>query len=179
MRTNNIFIINNTLHKFKYLLFTITFYVIIFYGCYNSFLIHLPNKNYMWLLFCFIGIIALYIYFYKNFSFIIGFIMLIVFTIYDNSINKKVIEGNDFPSIMKSIEKESNDKGDRMEADAKKKKPPRNPCKSYIINRLQAAGINISNNSHNSDGAKGSTNSKMDDILSGHDDLVAPKIYRL
>jgi hypothetical protein len=105
--------------------------------------------------------------------------MLIVFTIYDNSINKKVIEGNDFPSIMKSIEKESNAKGDSMEADAKKKKPPRNPCKSYIINKLQAAGINISNNTYGSDDAKGSTKSKMDDILSGHDDLVPPKIYRL
>ena len=179
MRTNLIYIINNELYKSKYLLFIIAFYLGIFYACYNIFLIHLPNKNYIWLLFCFIGIIAVYIYIYKNFSFIIGFIMLIVFTIYDNSINKKVIEGNDFPSIMKSIEKESNAKGENMEADGKRNKPPPNPCKSYIVNRLQAVGINISNNSYNSDNAKGSTKSKMDDILSGHDDLVAPKIYRL
>ena len=96
-------------------------------------------------------------------------------------VNNKLIEGNEFSSMMKSIEKESNKQGDNMKkyAERNKGKQPNNPCKSYIINKLQEAGLTISNNTFNSENKKESTAAKMDSIMDGYDTLVAPKIYRL
>lgn len=180
MRLNIINIINNKLHTLKYINYTIIFYIIFFYTCYNLF-IYLRNKNYIMLLLYFVFFIVLYSY-YKNFTFVMGFVFLIILKIFniDNIIkNGRVIEGNDFSSVLAGIEDESQKKGDKMEEDSKKTKPPSNPCKSYIIDKVQQAGFKISNSSFNSQNKKSSAESDIDDILRGHDDLVAPKIYRL
>lgn len=181
MRVNIVDIINNKLHNFKYLYFTIIFYIVFIYTYYRLF-VYLLNKNYVMLLLYFIFFILVYT-FYKNFTYIIGFVFLIIFRIFniDTMINKKLIEGNDFSSIMKSIEKESNEKGDNMKKNAERNKgtQPNNPCKSYIINKLQEAGLTISNNTFNSENKKEITAAKMDSIMDGYDTLVAPKIYRL
>ena len=181
MRVNIVDIINNKLHNVKYLNFTIIFYIVFIYTYYRLF-IYLLNKNYVMLLLYFIFFILVYT-FYKNFTYIIGFVFLIIFRIFniDTMVNKKLIEGNDFSSIMKSIEKESNEKGDIMKKNAERNKgtQPNNPCKSYIINKLQEAGLTISNNTFNSENKKEITAAKMDSIMAGYDTLVAPKIYRL
>ena len=180
MRLNIINIINNKLHKLKYINYTIIFYIIFFYTCYSLF-IYLLNKNYIMLLLYFVFFIVLYSY-YKNFTYFIGFIFLIIFKIFniDNIIkNSRLIEGNDFSSVLAGIEDESQKKGDKMEEDSKKDKPPPNPCKSYIIDKVQKAGFKISNSSFNSQNKKASTASDIDDIVRGHHDLVPPKIYRL
>ena len=181
MRLNIVDIINNKLHNFKYLNFTIIFYIVFFYTYYRLF-VYLLNKNYVMLLLYFIFFILVY-NFYKNFTYIIGFVFLIIFEIFniDTMVNNKLIEGNEFSSMMKSIEKESNKQGDNMKkyAERNKGKQPNNPCKSYIINKLQEAGLTISNNTFNSENKKESTAAKMDSIMDGYDTLVAPKIYRL
>jgi len=180
MRLKLVDIINTKLHNFKYLNFTIAFYIIFFYTCYSLF-VYLLNKNYIMLLLYFVFFILLYSY-YKNFTYFIGFVFLIIFKIFniDNIINNnRVIEGNDFSSVLAGIEDESQKKGDKMEADAKKSKPAPNPCKNYIIDKVQQAGFKISNKAFDSKAKKGSTASDIDDILRGHNDLVAPTIYRL
>ena len=181
MRLDIVDIINNNLHKLKYLNFTIAFYIIFFYTCYSLF-IYLLNKNYIMLLLYFVFFILLYSY-YKNFTYFIGFVFLIIFKIFnfDTMVNNKLIEGNSFSSLMSSLEKETNAKGDNMKSTAENNKgqQPNNPCKSYIINKLQESGLNISNNTYNSDNAKVSTKVKMDSIMDGYNTLVAPKIYRL
>lgn len=181
MRLTIVDIINIKLHNFKYLNFTIIFYIVFFYTYYTLF-VYLQNKNYVMLLLYFIFFILVYS-FYKNFTYIIGFVILIIFRIFniDTMVNNKLIEGNEFSSIMKSIEKESNEKGDNMKKNAErnKGKQPNNPCKSDIINRVQEAGLTISNNTYNPQNKKESTASKMNSMLSGHNTLVAPTIYRL
>ena len=181
MRLDIVDIINNNLHKLKNLNFTIAFYIIFFYTCYSLFK-YLVDKNYIMLLLYFVFFILLYSY-YKNFTYFIGFVFLIIFKIFniDTMVNNKLIEGNDFSSMMGSIEEESNAKGDNLKEGAEKNKgkQPNNPCKSYIIDKLQEAGIKISNKTYNFDDAKVSAKSKMDSMLDGHDTLVAPIFHRL
>ena len=181
MKSNIVDIINNKLHNFKYLNYTIIFYIIFFYTYYRLFM-YLLNKNYIMLLLYFVFFILLYSY-YKNFTYFIGFVFLIIFKIFniDTSVNKKLIEGNDFSSMLSSIKKESNNIRDIMKSTAENKNgnQPNNPCKSYIITKVQDAGLNISNKTYNSDNAKASTKSKMDSIMDGHHSVVASKIYRL
>jgi len=182
MQPNIIYIVNNKLHNFKYWNYTIVFYAIIFYTFYRLFS-YLLNKNYTMLL-LYIIFFTLFYSHYKNFTYFLGFIMLIIFRIFniDTIINNNVIiEGNDFSSLMSTVEDKADKKGDKLKKDFKSNKPPPNPCKSYIINKLQEAGINISGAgaAFNSNDKKSSTQSKIDDILRGHKDLVPPKFYRL
>lgn len=180
MKLDIINIVNNKLHNFKYLNFTIAFYVIIFYTYYRLFM-YLIDKNYIMLLLYFIFFILVYS-FYKNFTYFIGFVILIIFRVFniDNMINNNIlIEGNDFSSLMNDIKAEANKKGDKLENDSKNKKPPPNPCKSYIIDKVQQAGINIANTSFNEAAKQGSAQDELNQLLTGHKDLVAPRIYRL
>jgi hypothetical protein len=108
--------------------------------------------------------------------------MLIIFKLFniDNIINNNVIiEGNDFPSLMNSIEADANKEGDDLENEFKNNKPPNNPCKSYIIDKVQEAVIKISNTTFNSQSKKSSTEAGIEDILRGHHSLVRPKIHKL
>jgi len=173
-------IINTKLHNFKYLNFTIAFYIVFFYTYYSLF-VYLLNKNYIMLLLYFVFFILLYSY-YKNFTYFLGFAFLIGFKIFniDNIIkNNRVIEGNSFSSVLADIEDESQKKGDKMEADAKKDKPPQNPCKNYIIDKVQQAGFKVSSKAHDSEKKKGSAESEINTIMRGYEDIVAPTIYRL
>ena len=180
MKLDIVDIVNNKLHNFKYLNFTIAFYIIFFYTYYSLFL-YLLNKNYMMLLLYFIFFILFYTS-YKNFTYFMGFVIIITFKIFniDNIINnKKLIEGVSFSSIQAIIEKRGNAKGDKLKDDSENNKPPPNPCKSYIINKVQQAGISIANKEFNHADKKGSAESDIRDILRGHKDVVAPVIYRL
>ena len=76
MQLSIIYIINNKLHTFKYLNYTIIFYIILFYT-YYSLLVYLLNKNYTMLILYFMFFILVYS-FYKNFTYFIGFAFLII-----------------------------------------------------------------------------------------------------
>ena len=184
---NIINIINNKLHNFKYLNFTIMFYVIIFFTYYRLF-VYLLNKNYIMLLLYFIFFILFYSS-YKNFTYVIGFVILIFFKIFNidtilnsnsitlvNKFNTNKIENLE---IMNKITEKANSEGDELEKSAKNNKPPPNPCKSYIINEVQKAGIKIANKQYNYEAKKDSVKSDLDDMLAGHNDIVPPVIHRL
>jgi hypothetical protein len=118
---------------------------------------------------------------YKNFTYFIGFIILIFFKIFnlDNIVNNnKLIEGVHFDRMMTRVNANAKKKGDDLEADSNGNKPVVNPCKSYIIDRVQKAGINISTKSQDSGDTKKNTAAAMDDIMSGQEDLEAPTILR-
>jgi hypothetical protein len=119
---------------------------------------------------------------YKNFTYFIGFIILIFLKIFnlDNIVNNnKLIEGAvDFNSIMTRVNAKAKKKGDDLEADSNENKPVVNPCKSYIIDRVQKAGINISTKSQDSGDTKKNTAAAMYDIMRGQEDLEAPTILR-
>jgi hypothetical protein len=125
--------------------------------------------------------------FYKNFTYIIGLFILIIFKIFniDTTINSNSINlVNKFLKIenaavmdkvrAKSDAKESelNDNADN----AKKKKEKRNPTKEHIIDVLQKVGIKISNEKYNHESKKDSAESDLNNILAGHHSLQRPVI---
>jgi len=185
MESNIVHILNNKLHNFKYLNYTIIFYIILLYTYYSLF-VYLLNKNYIMLLLYFTFFIVLY-NFYKNFTYIIGLFILIIFKIFniDTTINSNSINlVNKFLKIenaavmdkvrAKSDAKESelNDNADN----AKKKKEKRNPTKEHIIDVLQKVGIKISNEKYNHESKKDSAESDLNNILAGHHSLQRPVI---
>jgi hypothetical protein len=188
MNSNIRDIINNKLHNFKYLNFTIAFYIIFFYTYYSLFA-YLLDKNYIMLLLYFIFFILFYSV-HKNFTYFIGFIILITFKIFNidiiinshsinliNKFNPNKIENLD---VMRRVQEKADDKEKELKDDQEKNKPSPNPCKSYIINKVQEAGIKISNSTFNYESKKDSTESAIEEILSGMDDLgPPPPFYRL
>jgi hypothetical protein len=81
MKSNIVDIINNKLHNFKYLNYTIIFYIIFFYTYYRLF-VYLLNKNYIMLLLYFIFFILVYNS-YKNFTYVIAFIIIIMLRVFN------------------------------------------------------------------------------------------------
>ena len=106
MKLSIVHIINNKLHNFEYLNYTIIFYIIVLYTYYSLF-VYLLNKNYIILLLYFTFFILVYNS-YKNFTYIIGLVILIIFKIFNidtrlnnNSINSTLTVLNNSISVAK------------------------------------------------------------------------------
>jgi hypothetical protein len=126
--------------------------------------------------------------FYKNFTYIIGLFILIIFKIFNidttinsNSINlvNKFLKIENARGVMDKVraksdakESELNDNADN----AKKKKEQRNPTKEHIIDVLQKVGIKISNEKYNHESKKDSAESDLNNILAGHHSVQRPII---
>jgi hypothetical protein len=187
MKSNIVDIINNKLHNFKYLNYTIIFYIIFFYTYYRLF-VYLLNKNYIMLLLYFIFFILVYNS-YKNFTYVIGFVIIIMLRVFNidtilnsssiNLVNKFNTNKIENLEVMAKIREKANNEGKELEKGAKNNKPPPNPCKSYIINEVQKAGIKIANKSYNHESKKETTQSELNSMMAGHDDVDPPTIYRL
>lgn len=187
MKSNIVTIINNKLHNFNYLNYTIIFYIIFFYTYYRLF-VYLLNKNYIMVLLYFIFFILLYSS-YKNFTYIIGFMIIIMLRVFNidtmlnnssiNLVNKFNTNKIENLELMEKIKEKADNEGEELERGAKDNKPPPNPCKSYIINEVQKAGIKIASKSYNHESKKERTESELNSMLAGHDDLESPTIYRL
>lgn len=187
MESTIVHIINNKLHNFKYLNYTIIFYIIVLYTYYSLF-VYLLNKNYIMLLLYFIFFLVLY-NFYKNFTYIIGFFFLSIFKIFNidtivnsnsiNLVNKFINVNIENLALMDKVRAKSNAKESELNDNAdnaKKKKGKRNPAKEHIINALQKAGIKISNEKYNHESKKDSAESDLNNILAGHHSVQRPII---
>lgn len=183
MESTIVHIINNKLHNFKYLNYTIIFYIILLYTYYSLF-VYLLNKNYIMLLLYFTFFIVLY-NFYKNFTYIIGLFIIIIFKIFniDTTINSNSINlVNKFlkienVAVMDKVRAKSNAKESELNNNAKKNnKEKRNPTKESIIHALDQAGIKISNDKYNHESKKDSAESDLNNILAGHHSVQRPII---
>ena len=186
MELTIVHIVNNKLHNFKYLNYTIIFYIILLYTYYSLF-VYLLNKNYIMLLLYFTFFIVLY-NFYKNFTYIIGLFILIIFKIFniDTTINSNSINlVNKFLKIenlgvMDKVRSKANAKESELNNNAdnakKNNKEERNPTKESIIHALEKAGIKISNDKYNHESKKDSAESDLNNILAGHHNVQPPII---
>jgi len=184
MESTIVHIINNKLHNFKYINYTIIFYIIVLYTYYSLF-VYLLNKNYIMLLLYFTFFILVY-NFYKNFTYIIGLFILIIFKIFNidtivnsNSINlvNKFLKIENATGVMNKVRSKSNAKESELNDNAKKNnKEKRNPAKEHIIDAVQKAGIKISNDKYNHESKKDSANSDLNNILAGHHTVERPII---
>ena len=187
MESNIVHILNNKLHNFKYLNYTIIFYIILLYTYYSLF-VYLLNKNYIMLLLYFTFFILLDSS-YKNFTYFIGFVILIIFRVFniDNIVNSNSIDlVNKFNTnkiesfgLVTRIKEKANEEGDSRKKDAQNNRPAPNPCKSYIINKVQQLGITISNKGYNHKNKEASTRTELNNILKGHYDVPQPTFYTL
>jgi hypothetical protein len=184
MKLSILHIINNKLHNFEYLNYTIIFYIIVLYTYYSLF-VYLLNKNYIILLLYFTFFILVYNS-YKNFTYIIGLVILITFKIFNidtrlnsNSINlintftNVKVENFD---IMNKIRKETDIRINKLKTDidSDDNVPPSNPAKSYIVDAVQRAGLNISSNQFNYKNQEKEVESKLNNMLAGHYDVKPP-----
>lgn len=186
MELTIVHIVNNKLHNFKYLNYTIIFYIILLYTYYSLF-VYLLNKNYIMLLLYFTFFIVLY-NFYKNFTYIIGLFIIIIFKIFniDTTINSNSINlVNKFLKIenigvMDKIRDKANAKESELNNNAnnakKNNKEKRNPAKDYITNALQEEDIEIANEEYNHESKKDSAESDLNNILAGHHSVQPPII---
>lgn len=184
MKLSIVHIINNKLHNFDYLNYTIIFYIIVLYTYYSLF-IYLLNKNYIILLLYFTFFILVYNS-YKNFTYIIGLVILITFKIFniDTRLNSNSINLiNTFTNvkvekfdIMNEIENKANIRIQKLESglDSDDYIPPSNPAKSYIVDAVQRAGLNISSNQFNYKNQEKEAESKLNSMLAGHHDVKPP-----
>ena len=184
MELTIVHIINNKLHNFKYLNYTIIFYIIVLYTYYSLF-VYLLNKNYIMLLLYFAFFIFVY-NFYKNFTYIIGLFILIIFRIFNidtivtsnsiNLVNKFINVNIENLEVMNKVRSKADSKESELNNSAKNNKQKPNPAKNYIIDALQEAGIKISNEKYNHESKKESAKSEMDNILAGHHSVKPPII---
>jgi len=184
MKLSIVHIINNKLHNFDYLNYTIIFYIIVLYTYYSLF-VYLLNKNYIILLLYFTFFILVYNS-YKNFTYIIGLVILITFKIFniDTRLNNNSINLiNTFTNvkvekfdIMNEIENKANIRIQKLESDLDSDDyiPPSNPAKSYIVDAVQRAGLNISSNQFNYKNQEKEAQSKLNSMLAGHHDVEPP-----
>jgi len=184
MKLSIVHIINNKLHNFEYLNYTIIFYIIVLYTYYSLF-VYLLNKNYIILLLYFTFFILVYNS-YKNFTYIIGLVILIIFKIFniDTRLNNNSINLiNTFTNvkvekfdIMNEIENKANIRIQKLESglDSDDYIPPSNPAKSYIVDAVQRAGLNISSNQFNYKNQEKEAESKLNNMLAGHHDVKPP-----
>ena len=184
MKLSIVHIINNKLHNFEYLNYTIIFYIIVLYTYYSLF-VYLLNKNYIILLLYFTFFILVYNS-YKNFTYIIGLVILITFKIFniDTRLNNNSINLiNTFTNvkvekfdIMNEIENKASIRIQKLESglDSDDYIPPSNPAKSYIVDAVQRAGLNISSNQFNYKNQEKEAESKLNNMLAGHHDVKPP-----
>lgn len=110
--------------------------------------------------------------------------MLIIFKMFniDNTLNNnKLLEGaSNIDLLMKKIEKKANAKEKKLEKDSESDDPPNNPCKTYIVTKVQEAGIpitapgtNIGANTKSTPSAD-ATKADINSRWSGMEKLVAP-----
>ena len=186
MESNIVHIINNKLHNFKYLNYTIIFYIILLYTYYSLF-VYLLNKNYIMLLLYFTFFIVLY-NFYKNFTYIIGLFIIIIFKIFNidiiinsNSINlvNKFLKIENL-GVMDKVRDKANAKESELNDNAdnakKNNKEEQNPTKKSIIYALQKEDIEIANEEYNHESKKDSAESDLNNILAGHHSVQRPII---
>jgi hypothetical protein len=123
--------------------------------------------------------------FYKNFTYIIGLFIIIIFKIFniDTTINSNSINlVNKFlkienVAVMDKVRAKSNAKESELNNNAKKNnKKKRNPAKEHIIDAVQKAGIKISNDKYNHESKKDSAESDLNNILAGHHSVQRPII---
>jgi hypothetical protein len=123
---------------------------------------------------------------YKNFTYIIGLVILITFKIFniDTRLNNNSINLiNTFTNvkvekfdIMNEIENKANIRIQKLESglDSDDYIPPSNPAKSYIVDAVQRAGLNISSNQFNYKNQEKEAESKLNNMLAGHHDVKPP-----
>jgi len=188
MELTIVHIVNNKLHNFKYLNYTIIFYIILLYTYYSLF-VYLLNKNYIMLLLYFTFFIVLY-NFYKNFTYIIGLFILIIFKIFNidtiinsnsiNLVNKFLKIENVTGGVMDKVRDKANAKESELNDNAdnakKNNKEKRNPAKEHITDAVQKAGIKPSNDKYNHESKKDSAESDLNNILAGHHSVQPPII---
>ena len=183
MKLSIVHIINNKLHNFDYLNYTIIFYIIVLYTYYSLF-VYLLNKNYIILLLYFTFFILVYNS-YKNFTYIIGLVILITFKIFniDTTLNNSSINLiNTFTNvkvenfIMNEIKNKANIRINKLKTDIDSDDyiPPSNPAKSYIVDAVQRAGLTISSNQFNYKNQEKEAKSKLNNMLAGHHDVKPP-----
>lgn len=107
--------------------------------------------------------------------------ILIIFRVFniDNIVNSNSIDlVNKFNTnnienfgLVSRIKDKANEEGDSMKKGAQNNKPAPNPCKSYIINKVQQLGITISNKSYNHKNKEANTRAELNNILKGHYDV--------
>jgi hypothetical protein len=126
--------------------------------------------------------------FYKNFTYIIGLFILIIFKIFNidttinsnsiNLVNKFLkIENARGRGVMDKVRDKSDAKESELNDNAKKNnKEQRNPTKEHIIDVLQKVGIKISNEKYNHESKKDSAESDLNNILAGHHSVQRPII---
>jgi molecular chaperone DnaK (HSP70) len=127
--------------------------------------------------------------FYKNFTYIIGLFIIIIFKIFNidttinsNSINlvNKFLKIENATGVMDKVRSKSNAKESELNDNAdnakKNNKEERNPAKEHIIDAVQKAGIKPSNKKYNHESKKNSTESDLNNILAGHHSVQRPVI---
>ena len=187
MKLSILYIINNKLHNFEYLNYTIIFYIIVLYTYYSLF-VYLLNKNYIILLLYFTFFILVYNS-YKNFTYIIGLVILITFKIFNidttlngssinliNTFTNVKVENLENFNIMNAIKNKANIRISNLKSglDSDDYIPPSNPAKSYIVDAVQRAGLNISSNQFNYKNQEKEAESKLNNMLAGHHDVKPP-----
>ena len=187
MKLSILYIINNKLHNFEYLNYTIIFYIIVLYTYYSLF-VYLLNKNYIILLLYFTFFILVYNS-YKNFTYIIGLVILITFKIFNidttlngssinliNTFTNVKVENLENFNIMNEIKNKANIRIQKLESglDSDDYIPQSNPAKSYIVDAVQRAGLTISSNQFNYKNQEKEAESKLNNMLAGHHDVKPP-----
>jgi molecular chaperone DnaK (HSP70) len=127
--------------------------------------------------------------FYKNFTYIIGLFIIIIFKIFNidttinsNSINlvNKFLKIENATGVMDKVRAKSNAKESELNDNAdnakKNNKEKRNPAKEHIIDALQKARIKPSNDKYNHESKKDSAESDLNKILAGHHTVQRPVI---
>lgn len=115
--------------------------------------------------------------------------ILIIFRVFniDNIVNSNSIDlVNKFNTnnienfgLVSRIKDKANEEGDSMKKAHKIINQAPNPCKSYIINKVQQLGITISNKSYNHKNKEANTRAELNNILKGHYDIPQPTFYTL
>jgi hypothetical protein len=123
---------------------------------------------------------------YKNFTYIIGLVILITFKIFniDTTLNGSSINLiNTFTNvkvenfnIMNAIRKETDIRISNLKTDidSDANVPQSNPAKSYIVDAVQRAGLTISSNQFNYKNQEKEAESKLNNMLAGHRDVKPP-----
>lgn len=185
MQYNLVNIINTKLYNFKYINFLIIFCIIVFYSYYNLYN-YLINKNYIMIILYFTLLILLYKN-YNKFSYFICYLFLLIFKLFNidyflsiktNSLFNNIIESqsniadaNETVTLGGSnttgdeARNRAETQGNELKKTANNSESKNNPCESYITNRLQQLGINISSNSYSMADQTESTEKKIDEMM--------------
>ena len=185
MHYNLVNIINTKLYNSKYINFLIIFCIIVFYSYYSLYN-YLINKNYIMIILYFTLLILLYKN-YNKFTYFICYLFLLIFKLFNidyflsiktNSLFNNIIESqsniadaNETVTLGGSnttgdeARNRAKTQGNELKKTANNSESKNNPCESYITNRLQQLGINISSNSYSMADQTESTEKKIDEMM--------------